>query len=217
MRFEPLYEDAATTLSWRRKHAKMEGAGMAIMPVEITRRLFHVEEYHRMAQAGILSEDDRVELIDGEILAMTPIGPRHNAAVNRANRGLVPIVGDRAIVQVQGSVRLGRFNEPQPDIVLLRPQADFHASRLPGPSDIFLIIEIAESLLDYAREVKTRIYAQAAVQEYWLVDLGDRLVSRYSEPREGAYQRRGQGRPGELIAPAALPHCAIPVEALLAD
>jgi Uma2 family endonuclease len=216
MRFEPLYEDAATTLSWSRKHAKMESAGKAIMPVEITKRLFDVEEYHRMAQAGILSEDDRVELIDGEILAMTPIGPRHNAAVNRANRALVPIVGDHAVVQVQGSVRLGRFNEPQPDIVLLRPQADFYASHLPGPSDILLIIEIAESSLDYDREVKTRIYAQAAIEEYWLVDLGERSVSRYSEPREGAYQRRGQGRPGESIAPAALPQCAIAVEALLA-
>jgi Uma2 family endonuclease len=217
MRFEHLYEDAATTLSWSRKHANMEVAGKAIMPVEITKRLFDVEEYHRMAQAGILSEDDRVELIDGEILAMTPIGSRHNAAVDRTNRTLVMAVGAQAIVRVQGSVRLGRFNEPQPDIVLLRPRADFYASRLPGPSDIFLIIEIAESSLDYDREVKTRIYAQAAVQEYWLVDLGDRSVSRYAEPREGAYRQRRQVRPGESIASAALPHCAIPLEALLAD
>ena len=195
----------------------MEAIGKAIMPVEITKRLFDVDEYHRMAQAGILSEDDRVELIDGEILAMTPIGPRHNAAVNRANRALVPIVGDDAIVQVQGSVRLGRFNEPEPDIALLRPQSDFYASRLPGPADILLLIEIAESSLNYDREVKTRIYSQAAVQEYWLVDLGARSISCYSEPREGAYQRRRQGRPGQSIAPAALPQCAISVDALLAE
>lgn len=186
------------------------------MPVEITKRLFDVEEYHRMAQAGILSEDDRVELIDGEILAMTPIGSRHNAAVDRANRALVMAVGAQAIVRVLGSVRLGRFNEPEPDIVLLRPQADFYASHLPGPSDIFLIIEIAESSLDYDREVKTRIYAQAAVQEYWLVDLGARLVSRYAEPRDGIYQRRAEGRPGESMAPVTLPQCAIGVEVLLA-
>lgn len=208
MPFESLYDDVATTLSWRRTFAKMEG---------ITRRLFDVEEYHRMAQAGILSEDDRVELIDGEILAMTPIGPRHNAAVDRANRAVMPLVGDEAIVRVQGSVRLSRFNEPQPDVVLLRPQPDFYASHLPGPSDIFLIVEIAESSLGYDREVKARIYAQAEVQEYWLVDLRDRSISCYSRPREGAYELRRQARPGQSIAPLALPQCAIPVDALLAE
>lgn len=187
------------------------------MPVDRTKRLFDVDEYHRMAQAGILSEDDRVELIDGEILAMTPIGPRHNAAVDRANRAVVTTVGDAAIVRVQGSVRLGRFNEPQPDIVLLAPQPDFYASHLPGPSDILLIIEIAESSLDYDREVKARIYAQAAVREYWLVDLATRSVSCYSEPREGAYGVRREGRPGESIAPAALSQCPIRVDALMAD
>src|SRR2546428_3421807 len=158
------------------------------MPVEITRRLFDVDDYHRMAKAGILSEDDRVELIDGEIVAMTPIGSRHNAAVDRANRSLTMALGDRAFVRVQGSVRLDRFREPQPDFVLLRPQADFYASRLPGPSDILLIIEVAESSLGYDRDVKARIYAQSAVPEYWLGDLDDRSVSCYSEPRDGTYQ-----------------------------
>ena len=187
------------------------------MPVEITKRLFDVDEYHRMAQAGILSEDDRVELIDGEIVAMTPIGPRHNASVNRANRALVTVVGDQAIVQVQGSVRLGRFREPQPDLVLLRPQPDFYASRLPGPSDILLIIEIAESSLDYDREVKARIYAQSGVQEYWLVDLDDRSVSCHTEQRGGEYQKLRQYRSGQSIAPEALPSCAIAVDVLLTD
>ena len=187
------------------------------MPVEITKRLFDVNDYHRMAQAGILSEDDRVELIDGEIVAMTPIGPRHNASVNRANRALVTTVGDQAIVQVQGSVRLDRFGEPQPDFVLIRPEPHFYASRLPGPSDIFLIIETAEASLRYDREVKTRIYAQAGVQEYWLVDLDDRSVSCSTEPRGGAYQTLRQYRRGASIAPEALPQCAIAVDVLLAD
>lgn len=187
------------------------------MPVEITKRLFDVDDYHRMAQAGILSEDDRVELIDGEIVAMTPISPHHNASVNRANRALVTTVGDQAIVQVQGSVRLDRFREPQPDIVLLRPQPDFYASHLPGPSDILLIIEIAESSLHYDCEVKARIYAQSGVPEYWLVDLDDRSVSCYSDPRGGAYQKLHQCRSGQSMAPEALPQCAIPVDVLLAD
>lgn len=186
------------------------------MPVAITKRLFDVDDYHRMAQAGILSEDDRVELIGGEIVAMTPIGPRHNASVNRANHALVSIVGDRAIVQVQGSVRLDRFQEPQPDLVLLRPQPDFYASRLPGPSDILLVIEIAESSIDYDREVKARIYAQAGIQEYWLVDLDDRLLSCYADPHDGVYQQPHQCRSGQSIAPKALPQCAIAVNLLLA-
>jgi Uma2 family endonuclease len=185
--------------------------------VEITKRLFDVDDYHRMAKAGILSEDDRVELIDGEIVAMTPIGPRHNAAVDRANRRLVTVVGDQAIVRVQGSVRLDRFREPQPDIVLLHPQPDFYASRLPGPSDIFLIIEIADSSLDYHRDVKARIYAEAGVPEYWLVDLEDHSVSCYTESVGGVYQVLRWGRAGESIAPAALPQCAIPVDVLLVD
>jgi Uma2 family endonuclease len=170
-----------------------------------------------MAHAGILSEDDRVELIDGEIVAMTPIGPRHNAVVDRAVRTLVTAVGDQAIVRVQGSVRLDRYREPQPDLVLLRPQPDFYASHLPGPADILLIVEIAESSLDYDREVKTRVYADSGVQEYWLVDLVDRSISCYTEPHGGAYQKVHRCHSGESIAPEALPQCAIPTDALLAD
>jgi Uma2 family endonuclease len=187
------------------------------MPVEITRRLFDVDDYHRMAKAGILSEHDRVELIDGEIVAMTPIGPRHNAAVDRTTRSLVMALGNEAIVRVQGSVQLGRYRQPQPDFVLLRPRSDFYASRLPGPPDILLIIEIAESSLEYDREVKARIYAQSAVPEYWLVDLEDRSVSCYSEPRGGTYQTLRQFRAGQSLAPEALPQCAIVVDALLAN
>lgn len=185
------------------------------MPIELLKRRFDVDEYHRMGRAGILSEDDRVELVNGEILTMTPIGPRHNAAVNRATRVLVAAVGDRAIVQVQGSVRLDRSNEPQPDLVLLRPEPDFYASRLPGPADILLIIEVAESSLDYDREVKARLYAAAGVREYWLVDLTTGMVTCARAPSAGAYQRHDQRRSGESIAPEALPQCGIPVEALL--
>ena len=187
------------------------------MSVETIKRRFDVDDYHRMAEAGILTEDDRVELIDGEILAMTPIGPRHNASVNRATRALVTAARDQAIVQVQGSVRLDRFHEPQPDCVLLRPRPDFYASQLPGPRDIVLVIEIAESSLQYDREVKGRIYAESGVPEYWLVDVDDHTVSRFTEPRDGAYRTLRRCHPGESIAPESLPECLIPVGALMAD
>jgi Uma2 family endonuclease len=171
-----------------------------MMPVQITRRRFDVDDYHRMAAAGILSEDDRVELIDGEIVTMTPIGPRHNAAVDRANRALVTAVGDRAIVRVQGSVRLDRFHEPQPDLTLLRPRPDFYASTLPGPSDILLIIEVADATLEYDRQLKRNMYASAAVPEYWLVNLDAHTIVRHTNLKGSEYHdvreyRRGDDMP----------------------
>jgi len=185
------------------------------MRTEVQRRRFDVDDYHRMAQAGILSEDDRVELIDGEVVAMTPIGPRHNAAVDRALRALVTAAGDKAIVRVQGSIRLHHFLEPQPDLALLRPQPDFYASQLPGPADILLLIEVAESSLAYDRDVKARLYADAGVPEYWLVDLDHDVLLRHREPRSGAYQQVDQHRAGGMLAPAALLGCAVPVDVFL--
>lgn len=187
------------------------------MLVELLKRRFDVEDYHRMGKAGILTEDDRVELIDGEVLAMTPIGPRHNAAVDRAIRVLVTAAGDRAIVRVQGSVRLDRFHEPQPDIVLLRPQPDFYASHLPAPPDILLVIEIAESSLQYDRDVKVGIYARSGIPEYWLADLDARVVWRYSDPNNGVYRKSVRWERGQAMAPAALPDCTIAVADLLSD
>lgn len=187
------------------------------MPVEVMKRRFTADDYQRMGQAGILSEDDRVELIDGEVVAMTPIGPRHTAAVNRANRALMTAVGDKAIVQVQGSVRLGVYHEPQPDLVLLRPQADYYASRLPGPADILLVVEIAESSIDYDRQVKARLYAESGVQEYWLVDLNDNLVFSHSTPEGSTYRSLGRHQRGQSLAPEELPDCVVAVEVLLAE
>ena len=130
---------------------------------------------------------------------------------------MVTGVGDGAIVQVQGSVRLGLYHEPQPDLVLLRPQADYYASRLPGPSDIFLVVEIAESSIDYDREVKARLYAESGVREYWLVDLNDNLVFSHSTPEGGAYRDLQRYRRGQSLARGALQHCTIAVDALLAE
>lgn len=187
------------------------------MPVGIRKRRFTADDYQRMGQVGILSEDDRVELIDGEVVAMTPIGPRHNAAVNRANRAIGRAVGDQAIVQVQGSVRLDFYHEPQPDLVLLRPQDDFYVSRLPGPEDILLVVEVAESSLDYDGDVKARLYAQLGIREYWLVDLNADLITDHSEPHDGSYRTIRQRHRGETIAPRMLPDCVFPVDVLLAD
>jgi Uma2 family endonuclease len=190
-------------------------SGSALMATEISKRLFTVHDYHRMVDAGILSEDDRVELIHGEILAMIPIGPPHNGAIIRATQALVRIVGDRALVEVQGSVRLDEYDEPQPDIVLLRPKDDFYSSRHAGPSDIFLIIEMADSSLEYDRTIKARLYAETGVPEYWIADVGNERLFAYSDIHESTYRAIRQFQRGETVAPQLLPECRIPIDALL--
>jgi Uma2 family endonuclease len=185
------------------------------MSVAVSRRRFTADDYQRMGQAGILCAEDRVELIDGEIIAMTPIGPRHCASVDRATRAFVTKAGDSAIVRVQGSVRLDLHNEPEPDLVLLRPRADFYASRHPGPDDILLIVEVADSSIDYDREVKSRLYARSGVQQYWLADLIELVLVCYSSPEGGTYQSVRRYTRGQSLAPNLLPECIIAVEDLL--
>jgi Uma2 family endonuclease len=179
------------------------------MAVAVSRRRFTVYDYHRMGEAGILSPTDRVELVDGEIVTKMAIGPRHAACVDRATRRLVTAVDTSAIVRVQGSVRLDLFNQPEPDIVLLRSRADFYASAHPGPADILFIVEVAESSIDYDRDMKRRVYAMAGVQEYWLVDLNEDVVCVYSDPSSVGYRCVARYRREQSIAPRLLPACAI--------
>jgi len=185
------------------------------MATEISRRLFTVHDYHRMVDAGILSEDDRVELIHGEILAMSPIGPRHNAAILRATQSLVRIVGDRAIVGVQGSVRLDEYDEPQPDLYLLRPKKDFYASGHAGPADILLIIEVADSSLEYDQGIKMHLYAETHVPEYWVSDIRSERVIAYSDRQEDTYRSIREFRRGQMLKPQLLPECPIAADLLL--
>jgi Uma2 family endonuclease len=187
------------------------------MPDMVTKKRFTADEYHRMAQVGILSPRDRVELIDGEIVVMSPIGSRHSACVGCANRAFVRATGDDAIVLPQGSVRLDLFYEPQPDLVLLRPRSDFYASRPIGPADILLIVEIADSSLEYDRDVKAAVYAAAGITEYWLADLTTNLVRRHSLPERGAYRQLEECHRGQSIAPLELPTCVVPVDAFLIE
>ena len=126
------------------------------MSTEIQRRLFTVTDYYRMAEAGILQPKERVELIHGEILKMSPIGPRHQASIDSANRTIVPLVGNRAIVRVQGTAELDRFAALQPDLALLRPRDDFYVHKHPAGSDILFIVEVADSSLEYDTSVKSR-------------------------------------------------------------
>jgi len=185
------------------------------MSTEISRRLFTVHDYHKMVHAGILREGDRVELIRGEIVTMSPIGTKHNGAVLRALNTLLRFVGDRALVGCQGSIRLDEYDEPQPDIYLLRPRSDFYASGHAGPSDLFLIVEMADSSLKYDQTVKMELYAETGVPEYWISDVEHECLFAYSEPTRSGYRTMRTLQRGDTITPELLPECVIPVDVLL--
>src|SRR5678815_2066561 len=183
----------------------------------VERRRFSVDDYYRMADAGILGDCERVELIDGEVVTISPIGRRHSACVSSANQALFLAVGTSVIVQPQGSVRLDRFNEPQPDLMLLKARNDFYASEHPSPSDVLLIIEIADSSLRYDEEIKARLHAAWGVPEYWLADLKANALWRHLSPVDGVFTQITQLRRGESIAPRLLPSCAMLVDAFLIE
>src|SRR3972149_6256027 len=124
------------------------------MALQSTKRRFTVFEYHQMAEAGILGEDDRVELIDGEVTEMVPIGRRHSGCVNRLTQLLVKTFGDDAVVSVQNPIVLSEYTEPQPDLSILKPRSDYYSGGHPTPEDIFLLVEVGETSADLDREVK---------------------------------------------------------------
>ena len=171
------------------------------MTPEPARRLFTVDEFHRMAEAGILGEDDRVELIEGELIEMAPIGSRHAACVNR----LVKLLSatEPLLLSVQNPVSLGPRTEVQPDVALLRPRDDYYASAHPGPRDVLLVIEVADTSADTDRTVKVPLYAKAGVPEVWLVDLVAGRIEVFRRPSSGAYAEARTAGPGE--APLSVP------------
>ncbi len=173
------------------------------MAVELVRHRFSVEEYQRMGQVGIFSEDDRVELIEGEIVEMTPIGSRHAACVKRLNSLFTSRLGERAIVSVQDPLSIGARSEPQPDLMLLKPRPDFYAHAHPEPKDVLLIVEVADTSLEYDRKVKIPLYARALIPEVWLVDLNTSSVEVHRDPSPQGFQRIYQVRRGESLAPQA--------------
>jgi Uma2 family endonuclease len=182
---------------------------------DIDRRYrFSVEEYLRMGEAGILSEDDRVELIDGEVLAMPPIGIPHTSAVNRIGNRLKEQFGRRVILSVHNPVRIGDFSLPQPDIALLRPRDDFYLGAYPGPDDVLLLVEVAESSVHYDRDKKVPLYAAAGVEECWLVNIPARTLTIYREPRADGYRGVTMADDLRRVAPAALPDCVIDLHEL---
>jgi Uma2 family endonuclease len=177
------------------------------MAVEAVRYKFNVDDYHRMVDSGIFTEDSRVELIDGHILDMGPIGSRHAQCVNRLNKALVLAAGDDAIVSVQNPVRLSDLSEPQPDLMLLR-QRDY-SDQLPGPDDVLLLIEVADTNLTYDQGPKLALYARTAIPQLLIIDLQGRTVWRSTEPSGNAYRHLDRYDAGDLVTLKPLSDLAI--------
>jgi len=179
------------------------------------RRLSTVDEYHRMGEAGILTEDDRVELIEGELVAMAPIGSEHASATNALTRLLVLAVGERGVVSVGNPVRLTRHSEPQPDFAVLKPRDDYRRM-LPRPEDTMLAVEVANTSLDYDRKVKLALYARSFIPEVWIVNLAADEVEVYRTPAGDSYSSVTRAGRSDSLTIGLLPGVLVPVVKIFA-
>lgn len=185
---------------------------MSVLP---QRRLFTVEEYERMVEAGILHEDDRVELIEGEIVEMTPINPPHFGTVNRVTELLIGHLRGRATVAVQGPVRLFPRSMPEPDFSVLVPRDDFYSTALPQPSDIYLVIEVSDTSLRYDRDRKLPLYGRYGVREMWVVDIPHSRLIVARRPGPDGYDQITVVARGETVTPEAFPDLVLAAEDIL--
>ena len=181
----------------------------------LQRRRFTTKEYIRMAEAGIVGEGERVELVEGEILIMAPIGRDHGAGVSRQFRVLTAYAPGRFTIWTQTTIYLGEDFSPEPDLVILKFREDDYAGKDPAAEDILLIIEDARSSLAYDRDTKSRLYAVARVPETWVVDLQGRAMERFADPGPDGYRQHTTLHSGERIRPVLLPDIELAVDDLL--
>ncbi len=214
-RVKRLYLSSRQADIWRvmRKGARVATQTVSETTIETMRRRFTVAEYQRMGEVGIFTEDERIELIAGEMYQMSPIGARHVACVIALDELLHNMVGRDAVVSVQNPIQMQDDTMPQPDLTVLRRRS--YISSLPTIADILLVIEVSDSTLAYDRGTKLPLYAAAGIAEAWIVDLAATTVERHTDPRDGQYRLIASARPGESLASTVLPALAIPVADIL--
>ncbi len=157
------------------------------MTLQLNRKLFTVDEYHKLVEVGILTEDDRVELINGEIIAMSPINSTHAGIVNRLSRILIKKLDSLATIATQNPILLSNLSEPEPDITIAHFSEDDYFSEHPSPKNIYLIIEVSETTLEKDQSYKCPLYANANILEYWIINLIDRQIEIHRQPKNGDY------------------------------
>lgn len=176
---------------------------------------FSVAQYLAMGKAGILRKEDHVELIDGVVAAMAPMGRNHRSTVNRYTRLFGESISRRAIVQIQSSIALDDRTMPEPDLALLSECADFYESSDPGPEDVLVLIEVSDSTIDYDRKEKLAMYAGAGIPEVWITVLPERIIEAHTEPVGGRYTLKRIFSPGDTISPGCFPDIVLPVSEIL--
>lgn len=183
--------------------------------VDLSLRRFTVAEYMRLAESGILAEEERVELIKGEIVETPPISIAHVSTKNRLVALLTRTFADRALVGINNPVQLDEFSLPQPDVVLLHLKENYYSDRHPGPDDVRLIVEVAEASIDYDRWVKAPLFGSAGIKELWIVNLQARQIEVYREPRPDGYRTVTRYMPGEMLSSLAFADVVLKVEDIL--
>ncbi len=181
----------------------------------VRKHLTDIHEWQRLGEANIFPPDSRIELIEGEILEMAPIGPPHSSHLKRIIKLFSKLVQDAAIISVQDPLQLGDLSEPEPDFMLLRPVADFYYANHPTANDVILLIEVAESSLAYDQNKKLRLYALHGVAEYWLLNVNDKCLEVYREPYGEAYAQKCTLRTGDAVTLTLLPDITIQVSSIL--
>jgi len=175
----------------------------------LPRHKLTVADFHRMGRFGVFHEDDRVELIEGEIIDMAPIGSMHAGTLFQLAECFRKAVGASAFVWVQNPVRLDQHSEPEPDLALLRPRTDYYKTSLPQAEDIILIVEVADASLRYDREMKVPLYARYGIAEVWLLDLENRRLEIFRGPQAGEYGAHQAFERPPLLAPERMPECRL--------
>jgi len=166
---------------------------------------FTVEQYHLMHEAGVFAEGDRLELINGEIKTMSPIGIKHAVCVARLTNVFAFKFGKKAIIWVQNPIDLGNRSQPQPDLVILKPRDDFYEEALPTSANILLIIEVADSSLEYDRDIKAPLYATAGIPEMWLFDVNNKMIAGFSQLSESGYKQINRYESGDRLTMQMFP------------
>ncbi len=172
------------------------------MAVQLKRQLFTVDDYYKMAEVGILKPTDRVELINGEIIQMSPIKSLHASVVDTLSAELNFQLRGKAIIRTQNPIRINQYSEPEPDIGIAKFKKDKYRAYHPTPEDVLLIIEIADTTLMKDRTIKKQLYAEAGIPEYWIVNLKEQEIEVYREPAGKTYSESSTIRPGENITSA---------------
>ena len=183
-------------------------------PTAPARHRLTATEFRRMAEAGILREDERIELIEGELIDMAPIGSRHASTVARLTAWLNRAASGRLIVFPQNPVSLSEHSEPQPDLALLKPRDDYYRAALPTAEDVLLLIEVADTTLDYDKVTKVPLYARSGIAEVWLVNLRDAVIEVFRGPGAQGYARVTRVERDQCIAPLAFADLVLTVEEL---